>query len=299
MKSALRRSVRAAFDKAAPTYDAAALLQREVAGRLDDRLAVMKLQPARLLDAGCGTGLAFAQLGRRYPRAQLIGLDLAPAMLIEARRRWPRSLLFERWRNPWTARRGSLIAADIEAMPLAADCVDLVWSNLALQWIDDLEAALRELRRVLAPGGLLLFSTFGPDTLKELRAAFQGLDGYNHVNRFVDMHDIGDALIHAGFVNPVMEMECLTLTYADLKGLLRDLKGIGAGTVLDGRRPGLMGRDQWRRLSDNYEAFRRAGRLPATYEVVYGHAWVGDKKGWEDGRKVIRLQIEQRRAGLR
>jgi malonyl-CoA O-methyltransferase len=178
------------------------------------------------------------------------------------------------------------------------DSIDLAWSSLALQWLDEPGIAFKEMRRVLRPGGLLLFATLGPDTLKELRSAFAGLDGYGHVNRFIDMHDLGDALVHAGFANPVMEMEYITLTYADLKGLLRDLKGIGAQTVLEGRREGLMGRTEWQRLSDNYERFRRDGRLPATYEVIYGHAWVGDKADWEDGRKVIQLKIEQRQAGL-
>ncbi len=299
MKSARRQTLRAAFDRAAPNYDDSAFLQQEVARRLDERLAVMKLDPARILDAGCGTGFALPLLNRRYPKAGLIGLDLAHAMLTEARRRLPKPSLFDRLRAPFAAPPMALIGADIEAIPLAADSVDLIWSNLALQWLDGPEAALRELRRVSASGGLVLFSTFGPDTLKELRAAFHGLDGYRHVNRFVDMHDLGDALIHAGFANPVMEMECLTLTYADLKGVLRDLKGIGADTVLDGRRHGLMGRREWQQLVVNYEAFRHEGRLPATYEVIYGHAWVGDKTPWDDGRKVIQLKIEQRQAGLR
>lgn len=299
MKSARRQTLRAAFDRAAPNYDDSAFLQQEVARRLDERLAVMKLDPARILDAGCGTGFALPLLNRRYPKASLIGLDLAHAMLAEARRRLPKPSLFDRLRAPFAVQPMALIGADIEAMPLATGSVDLIWSNLALQWIDSPEAAMRELRRVLAPGGLVLFSTFGPDTLKELRAAFHGLDGYRHVNRFVDLHDLGDALIHAGFANPVMEMEYLTLTYADLKGVLRDLKGIGADTVLDGRREGLMGRRAWQQLVVNYESFRHEGRLPATYEVIYGHAWVGDKTPWDDGRKVIQLKIEQRQAGLR
>ncbi|NCS64849.1 MAG: malonyl-[acyl-carrier protein] O-methyltransferase BioC [Hydrogenophilales bacterium CG_4_8_14_3_um_filter_62_83] len=299
MKSALRQTLRAAFDRAAPTYDDAAFLQQEVARRLDERLAVMKLDPVRILDAGCGTGFAFPLLNRRYPKARLVGLDLAHAMLTEARRRLPRPSLFDRLRTPFAAPPMALVGADIEALPLATDSLDLIWSNLAMQWLETPDTAFRELRRVLKPGGLLLFSSFGPDTLRELSAAFAGLDGYRHVNRFIDLHDLGDALMHAGFANPVMEMEYLTLTYADLKGVLRDLKGIGAHTVLDGRRQGLMGRREWQQLVANYETFRHDGRLPATYEVIYGHAWVGDKTPWDDGRKVIQLKIEQRQAGLR
>jgi len=299
MNPALRRAIRQAFERAAPHYDDAAFLQQEVARRLDERLDVMKIAPARILDVGCGTGYALPMLHRRYPRAALVGLDLAHAMLVQARTRLPRPSLLDRVGALFGTVPAPLVCADMSQLPLAADSVDLIWSSLAMQWLDTPEAAFREMRRVLRPGGLIAFATFGPDTLKELRAAFADLDGYGHVNRFIDMHDLGDALIHAGYSNPVMEMEHLTLTYTDLKGLLRDLKGIGAQTVLEGRREGLMGRAEWRRLVDNYERFRQDGRLPATYEVVYGHAWVGDKANWEDGRKVIQLKIEQRQARLR
>jgi malonyl-CoA O-methyltransferase len=173
----------------------------------------------------------------------------------------------------------------------------MVWSNVTLQWLASLEAAFRDVHRVLRPGGLFVFSTFGPDTLKELRAAFAEVDGHGHVNRFADMHDIGDQLVYAGFANPVMEMERITLTYKDLKDLLRELKAIGANTVLDGRPNGMMGRRGWQRLQAAYEAFRHDGRLPATYEVIYGHAWTGRKDRLEDGRQVIRMKIERKRAG--
>ncbi|MFZ5483975.1 MAG: malonyl-ACP O-methyltransferase BioC [Pseudomonadota bacterium] len=296
MTTALRRQIQRAFDQAAAHYDDSAFLQQEIAHRLDERLGLMKLTPARILDAGCGTGFAQTLLRPRYPKAAWVGLDLAHGMLVEARKRLPRPGLLDRLAG---RQEVPLACGDIATLPFATDSFDLAWSNLALQWLDTPDTAFREMRRVLRPGGVFLFATFGPDTLKELRAAFGGLDGYRHVNRFIDMHDLGDALIHAGFANPVMEMEHITLTYADLKGLLRDLKGIGAQTVTEDRREGLMGRAEWRRLNDNYERFRRDGRLPATYEVVYGHAWVGDKSRWEDGRTVIQLKIEQRQRGLR
>jgi malonyl-CoA O-methyltransferase len=299
MNQSLRRSIRQSFERAAAHYDDAAFLQQEVARRLDERLDVMTIAPTRILDVGCGTGYALPMLHRRYPEAGLVALDLAHAMLAQARHRLPRPSLLERLGALFGTTGAPLVCADMTQLPLARDSVDLVWSSLAMQWLETPETAFREMRRVLRPGGLLAFATFGPDTLKELRAAFAGLDGYGHVNRFIDMHDLGDALIHAGYSNPVMEMECLTLTYPDLKGLLRDLKGIGAHTVLEGRREGLMGRSEWLHLVDNYERFRAEGRLPATYEVIYGHAWVGDKSVREDGRKVIQLKIEQRQARLR
>ena len=155
------------------------------------------------------------------------------------------------------------------------------------------------MHRAIAPQGLLLFATFGPDTLKELRQAFARVDGGTHVSRFLDMHDIGDMLVHAGFQHPVMEMEMLTLTYGDLKSLLRDLKGIGAHNAAADRARGMMGKSAWQELERAYEAFRSEGRLPATYEVIYGHAWAGDKTRLEDGRQVIQFNIQQRKAGLR
>lgn len=181
------------------------------------------------------------------------------------------------------------MCADLEQLPFKRDSLDMVWSSLTLQWVD-LPRAFREVNRVLKPGGLFLFASLGPDTLQELRAASRELDGNAHVNRFIDMHDVGDTLMQAGFANPVMEMERITLTYDDLRGVLADIKGIGAQTVLEGRRGGLMGKQSWATLARNYEAFRREGRLPATYEVVYGHAWAGRRDKRDDGRQVIEFK---------
>ncbi len=298
MNEALKRAVRRAFEAAANRYDESACLQQEVARRLDDHLEGVRIAPALILDAGCGTGFAVPLLRARYPGVRLLGLDLAHAMAAVARARFGRPTGWRGWLAP---RAGALdvLCADMERLPLARGSLDMIWSSLALQWVGDPLAAFREANRALKPGGLFLFATLGPDTLGELRAASADLDGHRHVNSFIDMHDLGDALVHAGFANPVMEMERITLTYAALPALLRDLKAIGAHTVLEGRRAGLMGKRGWRRLAENYERFRRDGRLPATYEVVYGHAWAGGKDRLEDGRQVIQWQIGQRKAGLR
>ena len=293
--------VRRAFDHAAASYDAHAVLQREVCDRLLERLDFMTLQPARVLDLGCGTGYGLERLRARYAEAELCALDLAPAMLHAARTRLPQPGWAQRALTRLTsatARPPYFLCADMERLPLAANSFNLVWSNLALQWAHDLDATLKGFHRVLAPGGLLIFATFGPDTLKELRAAFASIDDAPHVNRFIDLHDIGDMLVNAGFTGPVMEMEMLTLTYADLKTLMTDLKGIGAHNAATARKRGLLGKSAWSRLEQAYETQRVDGRLPATYEVIYGHAWAGDKTQRADGRQVIQFNIGQRRHKL-
>lgn len=273
MNSQRLHAVRASFDRAAADYDAAAVLQHEIAARLDERLDLMRLTPARILDVGSGTGFAMPLLRARYPKAERLALDLAPAMLAQERNQRGR---LQRWFGP----RTDFVCADMHALPCADACFDLVWSSVALQWSEDPLTVFRECRRVLRPEGLLLFSTFGPDTLKELRQAFAHIDadnqGHAHINRFVDMHDLGDALMVSGFAAPVVEMERIVLTYADLKAVLRDLKSIGAHTVLERTQFGLMGRARWAALQAAYAQFVQAdGRLPASFEVVYGHAWAG------------------------
>lgn len=288
-------SVRRSFDRAAATYDAAAVLQREIGQRMAERLAIVKLQPTAILDVGCGTGEGLAELSARFPAAFLVGLDFAPAMLAAARKRALQSdpsqssilrrLLGAKPRGD----RGSLVCADARRMPLGAGTFDLLWSNLVLHWIDGPRAAFTEFHRVLRAGGLLTFTAFGPDTLLELRSAFAGVDRATHVGRFVDMHDLGDMLVSTGFAEPVMDMEKLTLTYADAASLMRDLKATGERNATAGRPRGLTGRRRWRRMLDALERFRREGRLPATFEVVYGHAWKPEPRVSADGRAIVRL----------
>src|SRR5574340_677963 len=281
-----KRRMRRAFTRAAADYDAAAVLQREVCVRMLERLDYIRLQPARILDAGSGTGWGGRQLAEKYPAAQLVSLDIAIGMLQAARShsRW--------WRKLFGGTQQMQVCADIEALPLAANSVEMVWSNLAVQWCNDLPAAFIGLHRVLKADGLLMFSTFGPDTLKELRQAFGGVDSNNHLNRFADMHDIGDMLVHAGFAEPVMDMEYLTLTYEDVRGVLHDLKRIGAHNATAGRGQGLMGKNAWARLTENYERLRSGGKLPATFEVVYGHAWKPQLRVTEDGAAIIKTPFK-------
>jgi malonyl-CoA O-methyltransferase len=253
--------VRDAFDRASAAYEAAAVLQARVADELLERLAFFKLEPQLVVDLGAGTGRLTGELKRQYKRATVVALDIAPGMLRESKRHFSFFRRFER------------VCGDVRKLPFADASVDVAVSNLMLQWCDDLDLAFAEIRRVLKPDGFFSFTTFGPDTLRELRDAWAAVDNYTHVNTFIDMHDVGDALGRAGLTEPVLDVERVTLTYPDVLALMRDLKVIGAHNVTGGRSRGLTGRSRLRAMEEAYESQRRDGRIPATYEVVYGAAW--------------------------
>jgi malonyl-CoA O-methyltransferase len=287
-------AVRRAFARAARTYDGAAALQREVGARMLSRLDVVRIAPQRILDLGCGTGEGTLELAARYPAARVVALDLALPMAQAARERARRGRsLYRRLVAPLVGGADGgpgFVCADALRLPFQGVSFDLAWSNLTLQWVNDLPRAFAELRRVLRAGALLTFTTFGPDTLKELRAAFARIDGATHVSRFVDMHDVGDMLVHAGFADPVMDMEHLHVTYPAPEALLRELKALGATNATRGRPRGLMGRARHARLLAELARGARDGRIPATFEVVYGHAWKGEPKTTADGLPIVRLE---------
>jgi len=292
-----RRLVRRSFERAARSYDEAAVLQREVAARMLERLDYLKCAPARILDAGSGTGDAAARLRERYRAARVLELDIAIDML---RRSDEKQSWWSRGLARFAGSRRAAVCGDLERLPFTDGAFDMVWSNLALQWVGSPERAFAEFARVLAPGGVLFFSTFGPDTLKELREAYAAADRYTHVNRFIDMHDLGDALVHARLADPVMDKEIETATYTDLRSLMRDLKAIGAHNVNPGRSPGLSGKAAYSRAAQAYERHRRDGRLPATFEVVYGHAWKPEGARAAGGdRAIVRVDDIGGRRGAR
>ena len=280
-----KRQMRRAFEQAAAGYDAVAELQYEIGDRLLERMDFIRLKPRRILDLGAGTGMFSAALMKRYRGADVVALDIAPAMLQRVRSR-----------GGWL-RKPLCVCADGELLPFADDSFDFIFSNLMLQWCSDLETTFIELRRVLAPGGLLMFTTFGPDTLMELRASWEAVDGYTHVNRFIDLHDIGDSLLRTQWAEPVMDSERITVTYRDLERLLQDLKQIGAHNVTRGRPRGLTGRRRWQQFVAAYERQRQDGVLPASYEVVYGHAWSPVNKHAGAGSEVPLASL-QRQTGL-
>ncbi len=264
--------VRNAFDKAASSYAAAAALQREVSSRLAQRLDYIKLKPQRVLDLGAGVGISTGLMKQRYPGAEIIAVDFALGMLAELKK----NAGFFRKPVP-VFRKPIPVCADASALPFADNSFELIFSSLTLQWCPDIKAVFAECLRVLKPGGLLLFSTLGPDTLKELRASWEAVDRGMHVNRFLDMHDVGDALLAAGFGDPVMDNEYLTLTYKSVLQLLRELKLLGANTVLGDQPNRLTGRQHFQAMQDAYRDFcTEPGVYPASYEVVYGLGWGRD-----------------------
>lgn len=284
-----RQQVGRRFSRVAGAYAEADFFVREVDGRMQERLDYVSLKPKRILDLGCSRGGSFSALMTRYPDAELIGLDLSPAMLRAGRSQpsgWRRWLGGGKKSDPWR------LAADAAHLPLAARSTALVWSNLLLHWLDDPIPALAEAHRVLEVGGLLMFSTLGPDTLKELRSAFS--DGYAHTQRFADMHDLGDMLVGCGFADPVMDMEVITLTYDDLDAMLTELRAAGSMCAMKDRRHGLTGRQAWATARAAYERLRQDGKLPATFEIVYGHAWKAAPKQTPDGRAIVRFDLPRK-----
>ena len=256
---------------------------------MQERLDYVNLKPKRVLDLGCSRGGSFAALAARYPDAELIGLDVSPAMLLAGR---VEQTGWRRWLGIGKSVDPMRLAADAAHLPLAARSTALVWSNLLLHWLDDPIPALAEAHRVLEVGGLLMFSTLGPDTLKELRTAFS--DGYAHTQRFADMHDLGDMLVGCGFADPVMDMEVITLTYDDLDAMFAELRAAGSMCAMKARRHGLTGRQAWENARAAYEQLRQDGKLPATFEIVYGHAWKAAPKQTPDGRAIVRFDLPRK-----
>ena len=261
--------VRKHFDQAANRYDAHAVVQREIADRLLEHLEGLKLQPETIIDVGCGTGYCTRALQKIFTRARVTGIDLAPSMVAQARRH-----------RRWFARNPKYITGDAHSLELEENSVDLLVSSLTIQWCDP-DQVLQEFARVLKPGGLLLLSSFGPDTLMELRQAWRAVDVREHVHTFVDMHDLGDAMVRNGFTSPVLDVDRLVMTYDSVSKILRDLKGIGAQNLAPARPRGLTGKTMFKEFCSAYESQSADGLLHVTYEAVFAHAWAGQRSRTE------------------
>lgn len=271
--------VRRSFNRAARSYDAAAVVPAEIRNRLLERLDLVKLQPKVVLDLGAATGHASKALKHRYRSAEVIALDLAPAMLVEADRR-----------QGWL-KRFHRVVADAHRLPIKDGSTQLVFSNLMLEWCHDPDAVFAEIRRVLQPGGLLTFATLGPDTLGELREGWRKIDSNPHVHRFIDMHDLGDALIRAGLAEPVMDTERLTVTYPHLDALLEELTASGSSNLAHGRARGLMPKGRLKSLREVVRPAAEQDALPVSVEVVYGHAWAGELRPRRRAGGEVRVPI--------
>ena len=250
--------IRSTFNGAACNYDDNAFLQSEIANRLAEKLKVISIKPQTIIDLGSGTGLLSNKTAEIFPNANLICVDFAQQSLLK---------------NSQNLK----VCANAYELPFASNSVDFIVSNLMMQWCPDLKALFNECFRVLKPEGLILFTTFGPDTLKELKRSWSAVDSSAHVNDFIDMHDIGDQMLQSGFQSPIMEMENITLTYEKVLDLMHDLKSIGAQNV-GSRSKALTGKTKFKKMIEMYESYRSDGKLPATYEVIYGHAWKNENK---------------------
>jgi malonyl-CoA O-methyltransferase len=276
-----------AFGRAAESYARHAALQHDVEDLLLERLDYVRQAPSRVLDIGSGPGRGTAALRKRFSSAQVIALDIAIPMLTHIRPGWLRPV--------------ARICADARELPLGDASIDVLYSSLCVQWIENLPALLNEFRRVLRPGAYIAFSTFGPDSLHELRAAWSAADDTPHVNGFLDIAQVGDALMAAGFRDPVLDVEHLTIGYDDAFGLMRDLKGIGATNADVHRLRGLTGKTRLQRMIAAYEPFRSGGKLPATYEVIFAHAWAPDSSQPRRGEtgEIASFSVDQLRGSRR
>lgn len=272
-------------------------LRREVSGRMRERLQLIKVAPGKILDAGCGEGADVLMLQTDFTQAFVLGLDASFGMLGRARqKRTANAGQLRKFLPAWVPLptaglpMPALVSGDFASLPLAPNTVDLLWSNLALHWHPQPDRVIAEWRRVIKTDGLLMFSALGPDTFKELRDAFAVHDKFPHVLPFVDMHDFGDMLVHAGFSTPVMDMETITITYPTVERMLSDIRAMG-GLPLGSRRKSLTGRQRWKRMIAALDERRRPdGLLALTIEVVYGHAFLPVPKKTASGESIIRFE---------
>lgn len=246
------------FDRVAHSFDDADFLHALTRDGLFARLEPMTVDAGTVVDLGCGTGAAIRPLAKLFRGARVVGVDRSRGMLDRCRKR-----------RLWLT-KAEFVRADARDLPFDDHSIDVVFANLLLPWIDDLAPLAREVARVLRKDGLFAFSTLGPDTLGALRDAWAAIDDCVHVNRFVDMHDVGDSVARNGLRDPVLDVDRTTVTYENAAGLFHDLAASGARNALVQRQPALTGRQRFERLCRQLEI---GGRLAVDVEIVYGHCW--------------------------
>jgi malonyl-CoA O-methyltransferase len=289
--------VRKRFNAVAASYANAAVVQREVGNRLLERFDLMRIAPQTILDVGCGAGTHTQALRARFPEAAVIAIDLAAAMA-ELASPAPSGFIAKVTRAFGKSARESGIVADMSKLPIKHASADVLWSNFALQWANDLPALFAEWNRALKTDGVLMFTAPGPDTLRELQSAVAKAlpSRATSLHRYTDLHDIGDMLVHAGFADPVMDMEVITLEYKTTDALWKDLRAQGAMSAVVSREKGLLTPHQWRRLNEALEAQRDAnGMIRMSVEVVYGHAWKIPPKKTAEGHGIVRVEAIKRK----
>jgi malonyl-CoA O-methyltransferase len=276
--------IRRSFEKAASTYDEAAVLQRHVGAALVHRLDALRLQPTRILEIGCATGFCTQLLSEKFPNAQIVALDIAMPMLYFAKKK----LNF--------AANVGYLCANAASLPFADNRFDLIFSNLTLQWLNDVPDFFAQCRRLVMPGGYMMMTTLGPQTLHELRVSWEGVDAYQHVNEFKGINELGDQLLAAQFQDPVCDVDDVILRYRDLSTLFQDLKGLGATSHGAHRPQGLMGKQRWQHFIDNYQQFRESsGHYPASYQVVYVHGFAGKRVAKQTSTEEASFPISELR----
>lgn len=272
----LKREICKSFNQHAHEYERAALVQQEIGQRLFERLDYLKIAPRYVLDLGCGTGVFTRLLKKKYPQAHVVACDIAFAMLQHTKKK-------QGWRRKW-----SLVNGDMLALPFADGVFDLVFANQVIHWASPLAAVLKEINRVMNQEACLMFSTLGADTFKELNHSWAQVDNFAHANTFMDMHDVGDNLLAQRFLDPVVDMEVLTVHYTSLKELLQSLKAQGVRNINQARNKGLTGKGARQAFAQAYQQFCTAeAKYPVTYEVVYGHAWKGMQRNTAEGFETV------------
>ena len=277
------RHIRRRFERAADSFDGADFVHEKTRDGLLSRLEPLIVEATTVVDLGSATGAAHRPLGKRFGRPRLISIDVAHRMLVKARAK-----------KAWLSKT-AFVQAGAAALPLADESVDVVFSNLLLPWIDDPDAVFREVARVLRKGGVFAFATLGPDSLQEIRRAWAGIDDGAHVNRFPDMHDIGDALVGAGLRDPVLDVDRLSVSYRSSRRLFADLSAVGARNAARRRHPALTGRRRFEAMVNALEAAGGDDGIVLDLELVFGHCWGGGPRMDPGDYRIDATRIPRRR----